>query len=282
MRSTITSLAKQGKPFWVIASFMAIALIGMIDYFTGYEISLSLFYLIPIAAIAWFVGVGPGIWASAVSTLVWVAGDIAAEQVYFYTFIYAWNALMALGLYICVVLLISLLKKAILREQALNRTDKTTGAANSHCFWDLAQLELDRSSRYKRPLTIAYLDLDHLKTINKKLGYSEGDAVLRTVVGICKKYLRTTDLVARLGDDEFALLLPETPQEGAEIAMTALQLALVEEMQQNNWPITFSIGVLICASVPRTVEETIEVADSLIYSAKKGGKNTICYATYIG
>ena len=278
----MTSLAKKGKPFWAIASFIAIALIGIVDYFTGYEISLSLFYLIPISAIAWFVGIGPGIWASAVCTLVWVAGDIAAEQVYFYTFIYAWNALMRLGLYICVVLLISMLKKAILREQALNRTDKLTGAANSHCFWDLAQMEIERSSRYKRPLTVAYLDLDRLKTINKKFGYSEGDAVLRTVVGICKKYLRTTDLVARLGDDEFALLLPETPQEGAEIAMTTLQLALVEEMQKNNWPVTFSIGVLICATVPRTVEETIEIADSLIYSAKKGGKNAICYATYIG
>ncbi|NKB18070.1 MAG: GGDEF domain-containing protein [Pseudanabaena sp. CRU_2_10] len=143
-------------------------------------------------------------------------------------------------------------------------------------------MEIERSSRYKRPLTVAYLDLDRLKTINKKFGYSEGDAVLRTVVGICKKYLRTTDLVARLGDDEFALLLPETPQEGAEVAMTTLQLALVEEMQKNNWPVTFSIGVLICATVPRTVEETIEIADSLIYSAKKGGKNAICYATYIG
>jgi diguanylate cyclase (GGDEF)-like protein len=278
----MTSLAKQGKPFWAIAGFIAIALIGAIDYFTGYEVSLSLFYVIPIAAISWFVGVGPGIWASAVCTLVWTAGDIAAEHIYSHTFLYAWNALMRLGLYICVVLLISLLKKSMLREQALNRTDKITGAANSQCFWDLAQIEIDRCSRYKRPLTVAYLDLDHFKTINKKFGYSEGDAVLRTVVGICKKYLRTTDLVARLGDDEFALLLPETPQEGAEIAMTALQLALVEEMQQNSWPITFSIGVLVCASVPRTVEEIIEVADSLIYSAKKVGNNTICYANYIG
>jgi diguanylate cyclase (GGDEF)-like protein len=278
----MTSLAKKGKPFWAIAGFIAIALIGIVDYLTGYEISFSLFYLIPISAIAWFVGIGPGIWASAVCTLVWVAGDIAAEQVYSYSFIYAWNALMRLGLYICAVLLLSMLKKALLREQALNRIDKLTGAANSHGFWDLAQIEIERSSRYKRPLTIAYLDLDRLQAVNKKFGYREGDAVLRTVVGICKKYLRTTDLVARLGDDEFAFLLPETPQEGAEVAMTTLQLALLEEMQQNSWPITFSIGVLICASVPRTVDEALEIADSLIDSAKKGGKNVICYATYIG
>ncbi len=278
----MTSLAKKEKPFWAIASFIAIVLIGIVDYLTGFEIALSLFYLIPIVAIAWFVGIGPGIWASAVCTLVWIAGDIAAEQVYFYTFIYSWNALMQLGVYVCAVLLISMLKKALLREQSLTRIDKITGAANFNCFWDLAQMEIDRASRYKRPLTIAYLDLDRLKTINQKLGRSEGDNVLRTVVGTCKKYLRTTDLVARLGDDEFVLLLPETPQEGAEIAMTALQLALVEEMQQNNWPISFSIGVLICASVPQTIEEIIEVADSLVYSAKKGGRNNICYATYIG
>jgi diguanylate cyclase (GGDEF)-like protein len=282
MYSMMTSLAKWGKPFWAIAGFIQIILLGLVDYLTGYEISISLFYLIPLMEIAWFVGSRAGIWVSAVSTLVWLVGDIAAGQVYSHSFVYGWNAVMRLGLFVCPILLLTALKKALLLKQALSRTDQTTGAANSHCFWDLGQMEIERSSRYKRPLTFAYLDLDNCKIVNRRLGYSEDDMVLRSVVSICKKCLRKTDVVARLGGDGFAFLLPETPQEGAEIAISTLHLALVEAMQQNNWPVTFTIGVLNCASIPQTVDEAIEIVDSLIDSAKRGDKNAICYATYIG
>jgi diguanylate cyclase (GGDEF)-like protein len=281
MSNMMKSLARQGKAFWIIAGLIQIALLGIIDYLTGYEIALSLFYLVPLAAIAWFVGSRTGIWAAAASTLVWLIGDISAGQVYSHPFIYAWNALMRLGLFVCPILLLSALKKSLLHRQALTRIDQSTGAANSHAFWEVAQIEIERSSRYKRPLTFAYLELDNLK-LGLHHDRDETDAMLRSIVSICKKSLRKTDTVARLGSEGFAFLLPETPQEGAEVAISTLQMAIFAEMKQNNWPIALSIGVLNCKTVPQTVDEAIEITDSLIDSAKQGGKNAICYATYIG
>ncbi|WP_083901728.1 GGDEF domain-containing protein [Pseudanabaena sp. PCC 6802] len=281
MSNMIKSLARQSKAFWIIAGLIQIALLGIIDYLTGYEISLSLFYLVPLAAIAWFIGSRSGIWAAAVSTLVWLIGDISAGQVYSHPLIYAWNAVMRLGLFVCPILLLSALKKSLLHRQALTRIDQSTGAVNSHAFWEVAQIEIERSSRYKRPLTFAYLELDNLK-LGLRRDRDEADAMLRSIVSICKKSLRKTDTVARLGSEGFALLLPETPQEGAEVAISTLQMAIFAEMNQNNWPIALNIGVLNCKSVPQTVDEAIEITDSLIDSAKQGGKNVICYATYIG
>lgn len=284
------SLARQDKAFWVIVGFLQIALLGAIDCITGYEISLSPFYLVPISAVTWFVGSRTGIWASALSTLTWLVGDIIAGQVYSHPndgkiyshpFIYGWNAVMQLGVYVCIVLLLSALKKSLLHRQALTRIDQSTGAVNSHCFWEVAQTEIERSSRYKRPLTFAYLELDHLKP-GPPANRDEADNMLRSIVSICKKSLRKTDTVARLGSEGFAFLLPETPQEGAEVAISTLKIAIFDEMNQNNWPIALSMGVLNCKSVPQTVDEAIEITDSLIDSAKRGGKNVICYATYIG
>lgn len=276
------SLAGQGKSFWLVAGLLQIALLGIVDYLTGYEISLSLFYLVPLAAIAWFVSSRTGIWAAAASTVVWLIGDISTGQIYSHPFIYAWNAVMRLGLFVCAILFLSALKKSLLHRQALTRIDQSTGAVNSHAFWEVAQIEIERSSRYKRPLTFAYLELDNLKPGLRRSDRDETDAMLSAIVSICKKSLRKTDTVARLGSEGFAFLLPETPQEGAEVAISTLQMAVFEEMTQNSWPIALSVGVLNCKSVPQTVDEAIEITDSLIESAKRGGKNIICYATYIG
>jgi diguanylate cyclase (GGDEF)-like protein len=95
-----------------------------------------------------------------------------------------------------------------------------------------------------------------------------------------REHLRKTDVVARLGGDEFALLIPETKQESAQFVISKLQHHILAGMQQNDWPVTLSIGVLTCIDSPHATEEAIIRVDDLMYSVKRGGKNVIKYATY--
>ena len=133
--------------------------------------------------------------------------------------------------------------------------------------------------RYKNPFTIAYIDLDNFKTLNDDFGHNIGDQVLRFVVNQIIKYSRKTDVIARLGGDEFALLLPEIDQKSAQVVLSKLQCDILAGMQQNNWQVTLSIGVLTCIDAPYVAEDVVKMADDLMYSVKRVSKNGIKYAT---
>jgi diguanylate cyclase (GGDEF)-like protein/PAS domain S-box-containing protein len=172
------------------------------------------------------------------------------------------------------------LKEAVEHEQALARTDYTTGAANARAFADLVKHEINRLDRYKHPFTIAYLDLDNFKAVNDQFGHAIGDQVLRTVVNTAISRLRKTDFVSRLGGDEFAFLLTETDPETAQAIVSGVWQDLLAEMQKNGWPVTFSIGVLTCVATPESGSQLIRMADQLMYLVKNSGKNGVRYAIY--
>jgi diguanylate cyclase (GGDEF)-like protein len=109
-----------------------------------------------------------------------------------------------------------------------------------------------------------------------------GDQALQVVASSVQKHVRKNDILARLGGDEFALLLPHTNQDSARSALQKIQNELLKEMQRNNWPITFSIGVLTCRFAPSSTDELIKIVDELMYLVKREGKNSIIYSTYDG
>jgi len=278
----LAGLEKRSKFFWTMAGFALIGGVGILDFLTGYELAFSLFYLIPISLVVWLASQRLGILASLASASVWFTADIAAGNFYSHPFLYAWNTFIRLSFFVITAYLLSTLKRALEYEKESARTDYLTGAANSRLFYDLVQMEIGRFKRYERPFTLANIDLDNFKTVNDQFGHSVGDKVLRAAVCSARKYLRKTDVVARLGGDEFALLLPETDQESARVALAKIQNGLLEEMQQGNWPITFSIGVLTCSAAPDTTDELVRMTDELMYAAKRDGKNAVKYSTYTG
>jgi len=273
------SLEKRSKLFVIAVGFALIGVTGILDFLTGYEFAFSLFYLIPISLVTWLTGRRAGVVASLVSALVWLISDVAARTSYSHPLIYAWNTLMEFFFFVIVALLLSTLKSALDHEKELASTDYLTGAVNSRVFYDSLQTEINRSQRYKNPFTIAYIDLDNFKTVNDEFGHTTGDQVLCFVVNQIQKHLRKTDVIARIGGDEFALLLPETSQESAQVVLSKLQHDTLAGMQQSNWPITLSIGVLTCIA-PSEAKEVIRMVDDLMYSVKRGSKNGIKYATY--
>jgi diguanylate cyclase (GGDEF)-like protein len=270
------------RSFWAGVGIILIALVGIVDYLTGVEIAVSLFYLIPISLVVWFAGKELGIMMSAVSAIVWVGTDFLGGKIYSHGLIPYWNGAVELGFFLIVTLLLSRFRKLFEHEKELARTDYLTGAVNSRFFLELSQMEISRSYRYQHPFTVVYLDVDDFKTVNDQLGHHVGDAVLHTVGSCILKHLRKTDVIARLGGDEFALLLPETEQQGAQAAISKVWQSLLDEMQKNNWPVTFSIGVMTYINSPQTADEMIKVADGLMYSVKNKGKNAIAYSVYGG
>ncbi len=168
-------------------------------------------------------------------------------------------------------------------ERRLSRTDGLTGAANRRAFYETAEVERKRALRYGRPMSLAYIDLDNFKQVNDQSGHDSGDRVLVCVAEVLRKHNRAENLVARLGGDEFALLLPEAGQISAGVVINKLRGLLNNAMRENGWPVTFSIGVVTYDKPPENMEEMVQVADKLMYTVKREGKNKIgCSVVTLG
>jgi diguanylate cyclase (GGDEF)-like protein len=273
---------KRSKPFWVIAGVVLVIILGIINYFSGYELNLSLFYLIPIFIVVWFTDGRMGLVFSFASTVVGFLANYFTGQTYSNPTIFVSNAVLHLGFYLVVAWLVATLKRTSKGNLELARTDYVTGAVSVRYFYELAQIEIRRSQRYRRPITVAYIDLDNFKTVNDQLGHSTGDRVLRAVTDGIRRQVRNADTLTRLGGDEFALLLPETDGEAARTALNKIHASLVDEMLRNGWMVTFSMGVVTFKEAPKTVDQMVKMADNVMYSVKAAGKNGVRYSTYPG
>ncbi len=280
--SAVTFLEKRSKPFWVIAGAVLVIILGIIDYATGYELTISLFYLIPIFIVIWYTDGQMGLLFAFASTVVGLIANFSAGLTYSSLSIYVWNTVLRLGFYLVVVWLGSTLKKTYKINQELARTDYVTGAISVRYFYELAQNEMNRALRYRRPFTLAYIDLDNFKAVNDLLGHSTGDRVLRAVTEGISRQVRPVDTLARLGGDEFALLLPETDGDAAKPVLTRIHSCLMDEMLRNDWMVTFSVGVVTFKEVPKTVDEMVKMADSAMYCVKAASKNGVHYSVYAG
>lgn len=259
----------------VIALALAqIFILGIIDYSTGFELSFSVFYLIPVALTAWYSEKNAALIVSVISAATWEMANHLAGEVFNYFLIPVWNTSTRMAFFMIVAVLLTKLKESYSQQKALARTDFLTGAANPRAFYEAVEMEILRSRRYDRNFTICYLDADNFKMINDTLGHNVGSNLLVRVVSIIQQNLRATDIVARLGGDEFAILLPETDQKNAQIVVDKLRFKLLSEMQSEGWAVTFSIGVSTYVETPQNVDEVIKLADNLMYEVKKNGKNS--------
>ena len=272
--------SKDSLPRWsvVAAGFVLSALLGVVDYYTGHELVLSSFYFVPIGLATWFAGPLPGACTAVVSAGIWLAADIA-DGMTSSALILGLNTVIRLGLFLTIIYVLSVLHKAIRRLQQASHTDNLTGAANSSSLYETLDKELDRLGRYGHPLTLVFLDLDGFKAVNDGFGHLVGDKVLRVVADCAKSRLRKTDVVARMGGDEFAFLCPETDEEAARAVLTEVVARIGDEMRAGGWPVTLSAGVVTCHEAPANGEELVKMADDLMYSVKMGTKDGIKFAS---
>jgi diguanylate cyclase (GGDEF)-like protein len=278
MRITLF-LEKRGKVFFSILGFLSIVLVGYIDAITGYELGLSLFYLLPIAILAWYVGTWIGLFGSAACALAWLLADLMAGHPFTSILIPAWNTGIRLGIFIVVGVTLSAFRKSIERGKVLVRTDYLTGAISARYFRDVLSAEIERSTRYERAFTVAYVDLDDFKTVNDNFGHDAGDGLLRLFAEISRGNLRKSDIVARLGGDEFAFLLPETGRVQARAAVKKVRTKFLKEMRARRWSVTMSVGVFTCSGSKRGIDEILRAADGLMYEVKNSGKDAVKFSS---
>ncbi len=268
---------KKPLPRWlvILGSFLLVTTIAMADFLVDPNISLFLFYLIPVFLTAWYAGRIWGFFMLAVSVASMIIHDAAISSSLGHPFVPYWTIGLNLAIAFVFIDIADALKKALERERMFSRIDYLTGAANSRYFFEVAAVEMSRAQRYRRPFTLAYIDLDNFKIVNDNFGHKEGDRFLVEVVKTIKQFIRAGDLIARVGGDEFVILLPETGYDAAELVMNRIRKKFVVVMQHNKWPATFSAGMVTCVSYECGISEIMKVADNLMYAAKESGKNMI-------
>jgi len=162
----------------------------------------------------------------------------------------------------------------------LVREDQLTGSLNRRGLDDVFERETARADRRGTPLCIAVLDLDDFKKLNDTYGHIAGDGALKHLVKIVKETLRSMDVIARFGGEEFLIMLPETAVDAAVATMTRLQRELTRHffMHENEKVlITFSAGVAL-RRPHEDQTELVKRADAAMYTAKKTGKNRVVVA----
>ncbi len=268
---------KLPKPFLTFVGFLLVLAIGSLDSITSYNISVSALYLLPIMLIAWFEGGVSAAIIAIFSATTWAMSDLVSGHPYSRIAIPIWNAAMVLGMFLIVAYSITAVKKLLIKEREHAHTDDLTGVENIRFFYEQARIEISKSTIDKRPLTLAYIDIDNLRHVNDTLGHIAGDYLLHEAAQVMKSTLRSVDVIARLGGSKFAILMPETKNENATVIIYKVQEHLLDMAEKNGWPVTFRTDVVTCYSPDYTIDELIKVAEDLMNAAKKTGKNMANY-----
>lgn len=172
------------------------------------------------------------------------------------------------------------LQKANQLLEQLASVDALTGASNRRHFLEIARVEVDRALRLGSPLAAIMLDLDHFKEVNDRHGHEAGDRVLQTFANAVHATLRSSDIFARLGGEEFMLLLPGQSRDDA-CALAERLRSLTASLRFAECPegITVSAGVAVLgAPGARDLHELMRQADAALYQSKRAGRNRVSVA----
>lgn len=164
------------------------------------------------------------------------------------------------------------------RMERLATTDGLTGLNNHRNFQEILAKEIERSRRYKRPLALLIMDIDHFKKFNDTYGHPVGDLVLKEIALCIQKSIRINDIPARYGGEEFVVIVPETTEQGALVTAERIRTTIEEHVVNSldrQLKVTVSIG---CSAYPEWATnqaELIETADKALYTAKGSGRNKV-------
>jgi diguanylate cyclase (GGDEF)-like protein len=157
------------------------------------------------------------------------------------------------------------------------RTDALTGLINRRCFVELYQREAARLQRQKRSFAVAIVDIDRFKAINDRHGHQAGDDVLKAMARLLEGTVRATDLVARWGGEEFAILFPDLSGDSGAVSAERIRAAIQDRRVGGGLaagPVTVSIGVTAIEGI-EDIERVIARADAALYRAKRNGRNRV-------
>jgi diguanylate cyclase (GGDEF)-like protein len=156
--------------------------------------------------------------------------------------------------------------------------DVLTDAFSRRAFKETAERLIALAIRHHHPLSVISFDLDFFKLTNDTFGHATGDKVLREAVAVCARHLRSSDVIGRLGGEEFSVILPNTDQAGALETAEKLRLAIETNeirLETQSIKVTASFGVASLHAGARDVETLLELADRALYQSKAEGRNRV-------
>jgi diguanylate cyclase (GGDEF)-like protein len=263
-----------------IAVVLVLAL-GGLQYALPPGYAFILFYMAPITAASWYAD-RSGYFVAFLAAAVWTAATWWGTPPPRLLAPIVWSASVYLVVFLSVAVLTDRLRDALSYLKQAELREPLTGLANSGAFRQQLAEEIERGLRYGRIFTVAYMDLDDFKEVNDSLGHAEGDRVIRRVAQVLKESTRTTDVAARMGGDEFALLLPETPFAQAEGALKKLLSRVNEAMEEGGWDSSVSIGAVTFEAPVNSADEALRLSDRLMYQAKSEGGDGIHHILWTG
>jgi diguanylate cyclase (GGDEF)-like protein len=241
----------------------------------GHSVMVIDFLFVPIVYVGWFARAR---WCGyAVAAIAAASSGVVALVAETHTSLAAAvaSSLARFALYLFVLGLLGMMRRERAGHQHAAATDQLTGAANARAFRTIALAEVERAQRYQRDLSLAYIDVDDFKTINDRLGHPEGDHVLVEVSHVMRSVVRATDTVARIGGDEFAILMPEIGAASARGVIERVRGELARLHTIDGAPVPCSIGLVTFDRPPASLKELIAAGDELLYRAKENGKDRV-------
>jgi len=163
--------------------------------------------------------------------------------------------------------------------EQLASLDAMTGLNNRRNFFVLAENEWSRFKRYGRPLAFLMIDIDHFKSVNDTYGHDVGDEVLKSVAHTLRHHKRTSDIVGRLGGEEFGLILPEATLDSAVAAGERFRQLVADctiAVEGRSIAVTISVGASVTGTKTTGIDEVLKEADVALYEAKRAGRNRVC------
>lgn len=259
---------------------LILTVIGIIDHVTGKEAGLAFFYLVPVGIATWYLSPATAYFLAVAAASIWLLVEYTSGQSYSHPAIAYWNAAVRLSFFALTVYLMSKIRVLLETQTSLAQLDGLTGLLNARKFRLTSTPVFGLSRRHGHSTALGYIDIDGFKGVNDSLGHGAGDDVLKAVGCALIRRLRASDIGARLGGDEFAILLPETTMLGARSFFTELHAGLVDLAIRNQWPIGFSIGVVVFPFPPESSDEAIRHADHLMYKVKHSDSKSIMFSEF--
>lgn len=253
--------------------FVMIAVWGVIDLATGYEYSFAVFYLIPVSIAAWYDNKYMTTVTIVLSALTWLYADYGAGHHYSSSIIPFWNTCARLGFFSVFAFLLFKIKRNLAEMTLMAMRDSLTSLNNTRAFNVEYQTLKKRQPKKDQTLAIGIIDLDGFKSVNDTYGHSKGDDVLVEFAQVLKQSVRMNDVVARMGGDEFVVILQDTNSQGIEEYAKRLRNQFLLSGLKQRYGIDFSMGIRIYTELPDNLDEATRQADQLMYQSKARGKS---------
>jgi diguanylate cyclase (GGDEF)-like protein/putative nucleotidyltransferase with HDIG domain len=268
-------------PGFVVPLFLALASVqvALAVHFDGRGSSVYGLYFVWVGMLAFYFLD----WQKAVGQIVLIGAAFAVAMSTVEETVPAQRWLMTVGTALAGGLVVAYMRTSILALVAqltdAARTDPLTGLLNRRALEELFNVELERSRRGARPMSVIVGDLDGFKAVNDRLGHQAGDLALCKLAEELGRWKRRIDMAARVGGEEFALLLPETDERGAFLVAERLRRATQRTFAEEPVPVTISFGVASYPDHGADAELLLRAADQALYAAKDMGKDrTVIYS----